>query len=55
MRKYFKEFTHNCLVHPMMMFIPRKWGDALHDRNADWAFGKKTRLDEIALERKMGD
>ena len=52
MCKWFKEFTHNCIVHPLMMFLPREWGDELHDRNADWAFGPE-RYDEIVIERAL--
>lgn len=23
--------VHNCIVHPLMPFLPKSWGDALHD------------------------
>ena len=32
--QWLKEFTHNCIVHPLMMFLPRKFGTDLHNRNA---------------------
>lgn len=49
MKQWLKDFTHNCIVHPMMMFMPKKWAHELHDRHADWAFGLN-RYDELALE-----
>lgn len=49
MKKWLKEFVHNCMVHPLMMFIPKEWGNALQDKNANWAFGVE-RFDEIGLE-----
>ena len=48
MKQYLKEFTHNAIVHPLMMFLPKKWAKELHNRNADWAF--KERYDEMYLE-----
>jgi len=48
---WLKAFTHNCIVHPLMMFVPREIGDKMHDRNANWAFSLN-RYDELALERK---
>jgi len=38
--QYSKEFVHNVIVHPLMMFMPVKWGNWMHDTNAEWAFGK---------------
>ena len=51
MKQWLKDFTHNCIVHPMMMFLPRKWAQELHDKNANWAFGLD-RYDELKLENK---
>jgi hypothetical protein len=48
---WLKAFTHNYIVHPLMMFVPRQIGDKMHDRNANWAFSLN-RYDELALERK---
>ena len=38
MKKWIKEFIHNCIVHPTLPFLPKKWAIKLHDCNADWAF-----------------
>lgn len=35
---WLKDFIHNGLVHPVMVFLPATWGEALHERNARWAF-----------------
>lgn len=37
---WWRDFVHNCIVHPILPFIPRKVGDALHERNGHWAYGK---------------
>lgn len=52
MKQWLKDFTHNCIVHPLMMFIPRKLAHELHDRNADWCWGKENHTDELALENQ---
>ena len=49
---WIKSFVHNCLVHPLMQFLPAQVGTELHDRNANWAFGLE-RHDEIALESNL--
>ncbi|WP_459872074.1 hypothetical protein [Endothiovibrio diazotrophicus] len=36
-----KDAVHNCLVHPLMPWLPRRWGDALHRANAEWAYGSE--------------
>ncbi len=51
MKNWFKSFVHNCVVHPAMMFMPKKWAHELHDRNADWAFDLN-RYDELKLENQ---
>lgn len=38
MKQWLKEFTHNCIVHPLMMFLPKKIGIKIHNLNADWVF-----------------
>ena len=38
MKKWLKAFTHNCVIHPVMQFLPERIGNALHDWNARWAF-----------------
>ena len=50
MKQWLKDFTHNCIVHPMMMFMPKKWANQLHERNADWCWGKENHVDELTLE-----
>lgn len=40
MKQWLKDFVHNCVVHPVLPFVPAKLGDWLHDKNADWAFGQ---------------
>ena len=54
MKEWLKAFTHNAIVHPLMMFVPREIGDKMHDANADWAFGKESRYDELTLEKELG-
>ena len=34
-----KDIVHNCLIHPLLPFLPKELGDVLHDVNAAWAFG----------------
>lgn len=46
---WFKEVVHNCIIHPLMVFLPSYLATRMHDRNADWAFGEQ-RFDEIGLE-----
>lgn len=51
MKSWFKSFVHNCIVHPLMQFLPRDLANEMHDRNADWAFSLN-RYDELKLERQ---
>lgn len=51
MIQYLKEFVHNAMVHPAMMFLPTKIANAMHDKNANWAFNLN-RYDELRLEGK---
>jgi len=51
MKSWFKSFVHNCIVHPLMQFLPQKIGTKLHDSNAEWAFSLN-RYDELKLERQ---
>ncbi len=34
----FWAIVHNAVAHPLMVVLPRQWGDALHDWTADRAF-----------------
>lgn len=47
MKQYLKEFVHSAIVHPLMMFLPSKYRKVVHDRNADWAFGKYEDSNEL--------
>lgn len=51
MKQWFKDFVHNCIVHPVMPFLPKKLANTLHDKNANWAFNLN-RYDELKLEGK---
>ena len=53
MKNYLKEFVHNVIVHPLMMFLPSKLATKIHDKNANWAFGTGSRYDEIKLESNI--
>lgn len=35
---WFRDFVHNCLVHPLLPFLPYGIGDQLHNINANWAY-----------------
>ena len=35
MKQWFKEFIHNCVVHPLMMVLPSDKATRLHDVNAN--------------------
>lgn len=50
MKQWFKEFIHNCIVHPLMIVLPSDKATRLHDVNANWAFGIENRYDELFLE-----
>jgi hypothetical protein len=50
MWKYVKEFIHNVVIHPLMMFMPADIAHYMHDANATWAFGLQ-RYDELTLEK----
>jgi hypothetical protein len=51
-KQYLKDYVHNAIVHPMMMFLPKDLANLLHDTNANWAFSKD-RYDEIKIEEEM--
>lgn len=38
MNQWFKELIHNCIVHPLLPFLPKEKANALHDWNANWTF-----------------
>lgn len=39
MKLWLKDFVHNCLVHPLLPFLPKGFGNRLHEKNGKWAFG----------------
>ena len=47
MKQWFKEFIHNCVVHPLMMVLPSDKAIRFHDINANYTFGL---YDELFLE-----
>ena len=50
MKQWFKEFIHNCVVHPLMMVLPSDKATRLHAVNANYTFGLENRYDELFLE-----
>ena len=38
MKSWLKLFVHNCLVHPLLPFLPEKFAYKLHEMNGKWAF-----------------
>lgn len=51
---YLKDFIHNAIIHPLMMFLPANLATKMHDINANWAYGL-SRYDEIKLEKSIAD
>lgn len=46
MKSWLGSVLHNCIAHPMMPFLPRKWGDAFHDWTLlYWPFPNETKDD----------
>jgi len=41
MKQWLRDFVHNCIVHPLLPFLPRQFGNDLHRKNAAWAFGEE--------------
>jgi hypothetical protein len=35
---FIKEVIHNCIVHPVLPFLPRKVGEQLHKVNGEWTY-----------------
>ena len=52
LKSWILDVIHNCIIHPIMPFLPAGLATDLHDRNANWAFGSN-RWDEIGIEREM--
>lgn len=49
MKRWLKDFLHNAIIHPLMVFLPVSVANELHDTNANWAF-TSNRYDELLLE-----
>ena len=50
MKNWFNDFVHNCLVHPLMPFMPVDTATKFHDWHATKIWGEN-KLDEIKLEK----
>lgn len=37
--EWVRDAVHNCLVHPLLPFLPARVGDRLHEASARWAYG----------------
>lgn len=40
MKQWIKEVIHNCIIHPMLPFLPLHWAIQLHQWNGKWTFGE---------------
>ena len=49
---WLRNVVHNCLVHPVLPFVPGELGDLLHRMNAGWAFSGSDRLESGARRRE---
>jgi hypothetical protein len=38
------EIVHNCLIHPLLPFLPARVARKLHEAHANWAFGGEQNL-----------
>lgn len=52
MKQWINDVVHNCIVHPMLPFLPIRMGNRLHDWHATIAFGLE-RYDELGLEKEV--
>lgn len=37
---WLKSVVHNCIAHPLLPFLPERWGTWLHDVTGEWAYGE---------------
>lgn len=44
MKQWLHEFVHNCLVHPLLPFLPRDLAIKFHRWHAIYAFGGEENL-----------
>ena len=42
MKKWLAKALHNCIAHPLLMILPSKLSHPIHDKTAEWAFGKES-------------
>lgn len=58
MKQWLKDVVHNCVVHPILPFLPLRVANWLHDKNGKWAFdkieGKKKPIDKQLAEKLTG-
>jgi len=38
MKQWLKEFFHNCILHPLLPFLPKDFGNRLHDINGRYTY-----------------
>lgn len=50
-KQWLKDFTHNCIIHPLLMFLPADIGTKIHNKHADWCWGKE-HYGELDLEKE---
>ena len=49
LKGWLNDFVHNAIVHPLMCFVPKEWGNRLHDWHATKVLALE-RYNEIDLE-----
>ena len=58
MRNWIGSFIHNCIAHPLLCFLPRKYGVAFHDWTIEKFWPPKNKItwdpktDIISLDGK---
>lgn len=40
MIQWLKELVHNCMIHPLLPFLPKRWAERLHNWHGDWTYGR---------------
>lgn len=38
---FLKSVIHNVVVHPILPFLPHRLARTIHEKNAEWAYGKE--------------
>lgn len=44
MKNWVGKFIHNCIAHPLMCFLPKKWGESFHDWTIEKFWPPKHRI-----------